>query len=157
MLFSFRKKLRDTISCLEKYRLGAWLNFVFMRLAGREMVKTGKCICCGACCRNINLKIDGSWLKSEDEFKKYTQSLPEYSRFVITGTDKQGYLKFRCSCQKDDMSCGDYEKRPDICRAFPEKSLVFCGGQVPDTCGFTIKPGVPFSKRLEQAQKKNGP
>lgn len=149
------KKIVDSISRLKNYRLGTLLNIVFMMFTGKEMIKTGKCICCGACCRNINLKIAGNWLKNQHEFNKLSTRFPEYTRFVIIGEDEQGYLKFRCSCQRQDMSCGDYQDRPDICRAFPEKSLIFCGGKVPDTCGFTIKPGVPFSKRLEQARKKH--
>jgi hypothetical protein len=149
------KKIVDHITNLKNYRVGVLLNMVLMRITGREMIKTGKCICCGSCCRNINLKIDGKWLNSENEFEAITRILPEYKRFLITGVDEQGYLKFRCSYQREDMGCRDYQNRPDICRAFPEKSLIFCGGKVPDTCGFTIKPGVPFEQRLKKAQKNN--
>ena len=155
MWYARIKKIIFAVAGIRKYRIGTLLNLLFMKLSGREMIKTGKCNCCGACCRNINLKIEGDWLKSERAFRKIAESMPEYKRFMITGVDEHGYLTFRCSCQQEDLMCGDYENRPDICRAFPEKSLVLCGGSVPETCGFTIKVGVPFAKRLEQAVKRN--
>lgn len=137
-----------------RYSVKTWVNILVLKLSGRDIVKTGKCNYCGACCRNINLQLCGKWLRKEHEFYQLIKELPQYKRFYITGVDRQGFLQFNCSFQDKDGSCSDYQDRLDICKSFPDKSLVLCGGIVPENCGYSLQVGISFSKRLLKAQKK---
>ncbi len=139
---------------LSSSTLPGLLRRLMLRIRGKTIMVAGSCIRCGSCCLSISLEGPFGWLRSERTFKKMVIASPEYKRFVIIGRDAQGYLLFRCTCVTQDGSCGDYDKRPALCRHFPESSLPFAGGQLPPTCGYRFVEGVSFKKVLNAAVRR---
>jgi uncharacterized cysteine cluster protein YcgN (CxxCxxCC family) len=132
--------------------LSGWWRHLRLRLTGKELILTGKCRQCGACCQRLQLEQSRRWLRSRRAFKRLVRDHPEFSRFAISGRDNQGLLVFNCQMLGTDNRCHDYANRPQLCRDFPHKGIFFCGGALPPGCGFTLSEGVPFSRRLEDAQ-----
>ena len=136
------------------FTLPGFLHWLTLRIRGKTIMVAGSCSRCGRCCQSISLEGPFGWLRSERTFKKMVISSPEYRRFVIIGKDALGYLLFRCTCLAEDGSCGDYDKRPALCRHFPESSLVFACGQLPPACGYRFVEGIPFKKFLNAAVRR---
>ncbi len=74
---------------------------------------------------------------------------PEYERFVVSGKDSQGFLQFSCTWLTEKGGCQNHDNRLPLCRKFPDKSLHFCGGMLPDGCGYSISEVKPFKKYLD--------
>ncbi|MBE0583566.1 MAG: YkgJ family cysteine cluster protein [Desulfofustis sp.] len=146
------------ISLLQTWRtlLRGGMTLFLLRICGRDLIRTGSCRCCGCCCQLINLRVGGRWLTSSAQFDRVVQDHPQYRQFVVNGVDHQGLLQLSCTLLRDDGRCGDYENRPALCRSFPTKSLVLCGGVLPPSCGYVITSAVPFAKRLQTAQRRHG-
>ncbi len=125
------------------------IRYLRMKVMGKELLITGSCHCCGNCCRKINLDGTYGWLRSEKEFFEVLKDYPEYERFEITGKDDQGFVQFTCKWLTDEGICVDHANSLSICVNFPDKSLHFCGGQLPSGCGFTLNEVRPFAKYLE--------
>lgn len=121
-----------------------------MKLNGKEVLVTGRCLGCGRCCNSVSLEGVNGWIRSADDFAAITRCYPEYARFTIINKDEHGILLFRCSWRTPDGSCRDYENRLPLCKNFPDRSLVFAGGQLPAGCGYQFNAVVPFKKILEQ-------
>ncbi|MFC1584123.1 YkgJ family cysteine cluster protein [Fibrobacterota bacterium] len=129
-------------------------RYIKHKFLGREIVVTGQCLQCGSCCRKLYLNIDGTWITSLDQYKKRVKKKPDYARFQCTGRDSDGMLQFSCGWLKQDGSCSDYPRRLNICDSFPEKEMFFKNGELPASCGFTMRQGVPFAKVLKKKMKK---
>ena len=132
----FAMKRKKFPSILSDHSAVGLLHKLYLRLVGKELVVTGKCIGCGSCCRNINLETERGWLRNPDEFLALAEKFPDYARFAIVGKDAQGFLTFRCSWIGENGLCREYERRLSICRSYPESSLFFCGCRLLDGCGY---------------------
>lgn len=152
---SLQVRLAALRSWFSRRPLSSWPLLLAMRVTGRELVRTGHCRCCSACCRQINLQIGGDWLKRTSQFEELAATEPRYRRFFITGKDQHGLLLFQCRLLGTDGTCQDYHNRLDLCRSFPTSSLILCGGTLPRSCGYAIGPAVPFERRLKQARKRH--
>ncbi len=139
---------------LSTYSLLGLIRYLRMRIMGKELIVNGCCSNCGSCCRRINLEGEKGWLRKEDDFWNVVAEYPEYNRFQITGKDEQGFLQFSCSWLTKDGLCRDHDKRLNLCRNFPDKSLHFCGGVLPPTCGYSLREVRPFAKYLNDEMKK---
>jgi hypothetical protein len=101
-----------------------------------------------------------AWNRREDgfvpkkKFNRIVEDFPKYGRFEITGRDDQGFLLFNCNWVTSEGICRDYENRLPLCRAFPETSLVFAGGKLPQNCGYNFSEVVSFEKILTREMKK---
>jgi len=93
----------------------------------------GECTKCGKCCQNIY----SAYLYSEKEFEFMKKIFPSYRRFYIKEKDKYGNYVFGCKYLGEDNLCSVYEKRPLLCRRYPQKKLSFYA-EMPDGCGFTV-------------------
>ncbi len=131
-----------------------WFRSLLPDRYKRELVRTGSCVRCGSCCRDINLRYQSRWIKDEVEFIDMKGDDQEYLRFQSSGKDHYGHLIFQCRYLLENGSCGDYQNRPDICRSYPTKSLMLSGGTLPPSCGYQISLTIPFDKRLEHAIEK---
>jgi len=132
-------------------------NFIhrfFLKITGKEILLEGRCEMCGCCCRHINLRSRGRWIKSERVFRKILKTQPEYDRFEITGKNEAGSLNFRCTWLESNTVCKDHENRLDICKYFPEKEIYFGSAFLPENCGYRLKAHVPFKKIIKQKIKK---
>nr|WP_320114876.1 YkgJ family cysteine cluster protein [uncultured Desulfuromonas sp.] len=133
-----------------------WWRHLRLRLTGKELILTGKCRQCGACCRRLQLEQGRRWLRSPRAFKRLVRDHPEFDRFEICGRDSQGLLVFNCTLLGADNRCRDYDNRPQLCRDFPHKGIFFCGGALPPGCGYSLSEGISFDTHLRNARKKNG-
>jgi uncharacterized protein len=137
------------------FTISGFFRFLKLKLMRREILISGGCRRCGACCRKVSLDIGGSWVKSESQYRKLVSDNPDYERFTITGRDPQGHLEFTCSWLQEEGSCRDYENRLKICDGFPDKRIFFMNGSLPGDCGYSIREGTPFEKVLEREVKNS--
>ncbi len=135
--------------------IAGWWRQLRLRMTGKELILTGHCCQCGACCRRLQLEHRGKWLRSKRKFNTLVKTDPEFARFEIVGRDKQGLLVFNCRMLDSDNHCTDYQQRPQLCRDFPHKGIFLCGGALPKGCGFTLSEGIPFARILHQQQSKH--
>lgn len=93
---------------------------------------TGECTKCGKCCENIY----AAYMYSEKDFELMKKIFPSYRRFYIKGKDEHGNLIFACQYLKNNL-CSVYDKRPRLCRSYPQKRLARYA-KMPDGCGYTV-------------------
>ncbi len=142
--------IKDLSSC----SLQGLLRLLILKIAGKDYLIVGSCIGCGSCCRKINLKTSKGWIRSEEHFKRMLKVHHDFQRFDIAGKDSQGFLQFSCSWLMSSGLCRDHKNRLDICRKYPAKSLMFCGGSISEECGYTIETVTPFKKILEMETQR---
>lgn len=130
------------------------IRYILLRITNKEYIISGSCNQCGGCCRKINLKTDRGWIRKEDEFLELLEKHQEFKRFTVSGIDRQGFLQFSCSYLDDTGLCKNHADRLDICKNYPAKSLMFCGGQVAEDCGYRIEKVTPFARVLEKECQK---
>ncbi|OQY20668.1 MAG: hypothetical protein B6I36_00010 [Desulfobacteraceae bacterium 4572_35.1] len=111
--------------------IAGWWRQLRLRLTGKELILTGHCRQCGACCRRLQLEESKRWLRSKRTFERLVKNEPQFSRFKIIGRDQQGLLVFNCTMLASDNRCLDYANRPQLCRDFPNKGIFLCGGSLP--------------------------
>ncbi len=138
---------------MRSYSLQGLVRWIFLKLRKKELMIEGSCNGCGKCCNKINLNSSKGWVRTEEEFQRVCSLYPKYERFNVLGKDSQGFLQFSCSWVTKEGLCKDYQKRLEICKRFPSKSLHFCGGGLPQGCGYSIATVTPFSKVLEKEVK----
>lgn len=138
---------------ISKFSFTGLLQYIWMRLRGKRLLVGGRCENCGSCCKKLSLEGGSGWLRSMDEWDEIREEFPEYQRFLSVGRDEQGFLIFTCSWCTEEGFCEDYENRLDVCKNFPEKSLKFCGGKVPESCGYFFKFVKPFDEILSIEMK----
>lgn len=135
---------------------GMFFHF-WLKIRGKTLLLTGCCNGCGNCCKRLSLEGNDGWLRSEEKFYNIVREFPEYQRFSIIGKDGQGFLLFSCSWCSPEGLCSDYDRRLPMCRNFPEKSLLFSGGSLPEGCGYNYTTVKPFGKVLAEQLKKKQP
>lgn len=150
---SRKGKVRKIISRLREFSLLGFLVFIWLKLMNKEIMVTGRCNGCGACCKSLCLDDGEGWVRSEEAFFNFVQQEGAFSCFQIIGRDAHGFLLFRCDHLDEYGKCRNYEKRFMFCRNFPDKNLLFCGGKLPKGCGYQFKAVKPFLKILEQEIK----
>ncbi len=137
------------------FSIKGFIRFIKLKLLRKEIVISGSCRMCGACCRKLNLDIGGSWVSSYEKFRELVEKNPDYERFEITGKDRNNLLEFRCTWLKEDGTCKNHDQRLDICREFPDKTMFFMDGQLPKGCGFKAEESIPFNRVLEKQIEKS--
>lgn len=93
----------------------------------------GECLKCGKCCKEIR----AYGMKNEKDLKIMQFFLPHYKRFFITGTDKNGDIILSCKYLNIDGLCTVYNKRPNLCKKYPAKTIYF-NGEMIDGCGYKV-------------------
>lgn len=146
--------LGKIVHLVRDFTITGLLHYCWLKLSRKELLVVGSCLCCGNCCRALNLEGPSGWLRSKKTFKKLLTRNPEFKRFEITGHDGSGYLLFRCNRLDDNGLCGDYENRPSVCLDFPHKDLLFCGGTLPTGCGYGFVEITSFNKILKKKMKE---
>lgn len=144
------------IQYFRDFTIVGFIHFTILKLTKRKIFIAGSCNCCGTCCRSLCLDDGKGWIRREKDFNTVVKENPDYSCFKIIGRDNCGYLLFRCSLILENGKCGKYDSRFQFCKDFPDPKLPFCGGQLPNGCGYVFKSVVPFSKILsEEIDKTN--
>ena len=98
--------------------------------------RAGACKQCGRCCRHVYLRERGKILSSFDEYLHLLMDDKKFRRFEVKGEDSEGLLYFACSYVTAGNTCGDYENRPLLCRAYPDLRMTIYGAVPKDDCGF---------------------
>lgn len=93
----------------------------------------GECKKCGKCC-NCIYSLD---TYTEKEFKFMQMIYPPYRRFYIKGKDERGNFVFACKYVSTEGLCTVYNKRPRICKVYPNKKIHF-PGELHEGCGYKV-------------------
>jgi hypothetical protein len=136
------------------FSLEGLVRKIRLAILKKDVVIAGRCRQCGACCSRVNLDIDGQWIKSRTRFNQMVSDFPDYRRFEIIDTDRDGHLEFACTWLLPDGRCRDHSHRLAICRDFPNKPMFFMNGVLPDGCGFRVQEAVPFDRMLMRELKR---
>jgi hypothetical protein len=137
------------------YTIIGLLRLFMMKMRKQQVLVTGGCRSCGACCRKLSLDDGRGWIRSEKQFASILSESPDYRCFEIIGRDSSGILLFSCTHSTEEGLCGTYETRFRFCKEFPDKNLIFCGGGLPSGCGYNLHTGVPFSTILQSTLDKH--
>lgn len=105
-------------------------NFVVEKVSYKIV---GKCLKCGKCC-NYMYSYD---TYTEKEFKLLQFFYPPYRRFYIKGRDEFGNLIFACKLVNKDGTCSVYDKRLNLCKKYPRKSLPY-KAEMHEGCGYKV-------------------
>ena len=134
--------------------LKMFFRYLLLKIQGKKIIVTGKCLKCGRCCTKFYLKSNGSWIKSPQEFQELKKKKSEYNRLTINGKDNNGYLTFSCTWLTQNGLCKDHPNRMDICKNYPDKLRYLNNNMMPDYCGFEIIAVKPFNIFLQKETKK---
>lgn len=120
----------------------------------RKYIRTGACLCCGACCEQIYVKHAKFVIKSKEHFEILQKKHRFYKDLIHTGEDETG-LVFACkNLDLESRKCRVHRFRAKICRDYPREEIFMMGGGISDSCGFSFEPIVPFSDILKKVSKK---
>jgi hypothetical protein len=143
---------RTRLPFFPTYRfLSGFVRYLRLKLTGRDVLVSGACRRCGACCREVNIEYRGRWIRSPRQFARLKEKRPAYARFRVTGIDEGGFCVFTCDWVTDEGLCRDHENRLAMCRNYPSKGLYYLGADTLDGCGYRFHAGVPFDKVLRRA------
>ena len=104
----------------------------------------GYCNKCGDCCRYICCRGPFAIL----DVKLMALLFPKYRRFKIIGKDPLGNLILACKLIGEDGMCPDYEKRPGLCRSYPDPNKGISCGNLYGRCSYKLIPQKPFEKYI---------
>ena len=93
----------------------------------------------GKCCQNLILIDRGKPVRSAKAFSSLVKREPYHKMFVPRKQlDSYGRMRFSCSNLTTEHRCGIYDSRPDICRTYPEPTMIKLGGKLLQGCGFSV-------------------
>ncbi len=131
-------------------------KFFLTKILRRQYYRIGECKCCGACCQNIYVKHAKGVISDLKEFEKLKKLDKFYTYLDVIGKDETGLL-FKCNnLDEETHKCKIHNKRPGICRRYPQEELFKMGGIVTEECGYKLIPIVSFDEVLEKQIKKKG-
>lgn len=111
----------------------------------------GGCNGCGKCCMHLTLVDRGRPIKRMEQFERLVAREPEYRFFRPEDErDEDGFIYFSCLLLGEDGLCTDYERRPTICREYPDPSMFRFGAQLPSGCGYYQAPERDFAQVLDE-------
>lgn len=127
-------------------RVRHWLHPSNIRLEGG-------CHQCGTCCRNVLLFIEGSVIKTEEEYHALIKRDQQWSMFKINGSNQEGDLLFICDHISNENTCQIYAKRPAYCKEYPTVEMIKRGGRLFSACGYKKAALLPFDVLLKDKLK----
>lgn len=92
------------------------------------------------------LLLDGKRIKNENDFISLMTREPEYSIFKHKDSLLDGTFIFECIALASGNKCSIYNKRPAICRDYPDLFLMACGAELDEKCGYTLHPPCEFEE-----------
>ncbi|MBU1863410.1 MAG: YkgJ family cysteine cluster protein [Candidatus Omnitrophica bacterium] len=98
--------------------------------------RAGSCLNCGRCCRHVYLRDRGKLVSSFHECLLLVKADTSMRNFVAKGANENGELYFACDLVGRDNRCKVYQKRPMLCRTYPDMSMLRYGAIPKDDCGF---------------------
>lgn len=129
-------------------------KFFNTKILRKKYYRKGNCLGCGKCCKTIYVRHGRNVIKEEKSFKKLQYLHEFYTYLKIVDKDETG-LVFECSNLDPETNlCKIHDKRPGICRRYPQEELFSMGGALSEDCGFKMVPIVQFSEVFEQIMNK---
>ncbi|WP_425387490.1 YkgJ family cysteine cluster protein [Desulfovibrio inopinatus] len=122
---------------------------------GKTPVIRGGCLQCGGCCRYITLMYEGKMIRSRWQFDRICKKDPVFRRFVVAENAFMKNLVFRCNLLSEEGTCLDYENRPQLCKDYPTRHMVYYGGAPSAHCGFYIAETTSFARILKKTIRAN--
>ncbi len=121
-----------------------------------DVTVSGNCLGCGKCCRNLVLVHRGKPVRLEAEFEALKKTNPFYENMEPVGRSREdALLYFWCRLLREDNSCGDYERRPAMCRSYPDPKVFRLGGRLLSGCGYRVSPRKDFARVLEESLNRS--
>ena len=93
----------------------------------------GECLKCGKCCKEIR----AYGMKNEKDLIIMQFFIPHYRRFFISKIDEKGDVVLSCKHLTENGLCGVYNKRPNVCKNYPAKTINF-NGEMIEGCGYKV-------------------
>ena len=132
---------------------------LYFRLLKRQRVRyrvSGSCKHCGRCCRELILGYRGKPIRNELQFNRLLQQNPEYGIFSPNErVPEDGILRFTCEHVSADNLCRIHERRPDMCRRYPDPGMPRRGGTLLSGCGYSFESDVVFADLLDEMSPRN--
>ena len=135
------------------FKAELWLKRLLLRITNQKnhFVRTGKCLKCGRCCKDIGILLDGVKISKEEEFNKLVKEEPVYSIFEKIGETHDNSWVFKCSKLKENNKCGIHLLRPIICRGYPHSFLGSLGARLHEGCGYKLFAPLDFEEIFKKA------
>ena len=130
-----------------------YIKYYIQILSSSKFIRKGKCLRCGACCRNILLYIEDEPIKTQEQFESVKEWDKHYCSFYISGRSETGALLFTCREIGDDNLCKVYHFRGLGCRNYPivNSKFLINGGKPLDGCGYYFEADKPFKCYLKNS------
>jgi len=97
-----------------------WVTQGFKKVIPSRYKKEGQCRKCGACCREIHLRMTKKQIRNDFFRDLAVRWISWLYGFVLLKIDySRCYLVFTCRHKDPGGLCGNYNWRPPICRNFP--------------------------------------
>lgn len=146
--------MKVRIQWIRSVTFSGFIKFIKLKLTGKSLLVTGSCKGCGKCCRRISLEGGRGWIDSKKEYNRIINKNPNLSRFKHIGEEPSGIFLFTCEWLDERGGCKQHDRRLELCKRYPEKSLVFAGGVLNSDCGYSFKEVKPFNKILTKEMSK---
>lgn len=130
-------------------------KFFYKNILRRTYYRTGKCLGCGRCCKQIYVRHAKNVVQTEEEFQKLRKLHPFYTNLKVTGKDEIGLI---FECQNLDSKtnlCKIHKKRPGICRRYPQEAIFMMGGELAENCGYKFTPIETFDEVFQNISKSS--
>ncbi len=128
-------------------------KFFYKNILRRTYYRSGKCIGCGECCRQIYVRHIKNVVQTEEEFEKLKLLHPFYTYLKVTGKDDIGLI-FECQkLDKQTNRCTIHKNRPGICRRYPVEAIFMMGGELGKKCGYKFTPIESFDEVFNSLKK----
>lgn len=128
-------------------------KFFYTKILKQKFYRTGNCLGCGRCCKKIYVKHGRHVIQDEKEFNRLKYLHVFYTYLTVVEKDETG-LVFSCSNLNPETNlCDIHDKRPGICRRYPQEAIFSMGGEISDGCGYKMSPIITFSEILEKEIK----
>ena len=129
-------------------------KFFYSKILKKKYFRKGSCKGCGRCCQKIYVRHARDVIKTQEEFEKLKTLHFFYGYLTVVDKDEVG-LVFECSkLNKETGRCTAYNKRPILCRQYPQEEIFMMGGNITENCGYKFEPIKKFDEILKKYLKK---
>lgn len=129
-------------------------KFFHSKILKKKYERKGSCNGCGRCCQRIYVRHARDVIKTEEEFEKLKTLHFFYGYLRVLDKDEMG-LVFECSkLDKESGKCTAYNKRPVLCRQYPQEEIFMMGGSITEECGYSFEPIQKFEEILNKAKSQ---
>lgn len=128
-------------------------KFFHKNILKRKYYRSGHCLGCGECCKQIYVRHARNVVQTEEEFQRLRLLHPFYTYLKVVGKDEIGLI-FECqNLDKQTHKCTIHKTRPGICRRYPVEEIFMMGGELAKNCGYKFTPIESFEEVMNKLNK----